>query len=266
MSIKINGTEIGSSIELDNTDLSEIVFNGVSVWKSFPEWDTRGLEYNSWDTIQKYIQAGLFSTVASVGQTKSFKINGKTYNAEVVAINDGSGSAGAWYPNRTVDFITKELYQTTYRYNSSNDNTGGFPSSEIKNTLNNTIYPLLPSDLKSVIIDKSHSYQSGYSIGSYGAWQSAMTTLSTKLWFPTNYEIFGTTDRYAPGEDYTNNKAYTLASKLKKIVNGSSYNIWWSSSPYSYSKAAMRAVGTDGNLYTNPCSDVGGVPICFRIG
>lgn len=38
MSIKVNGTEIGSSIKLNNTDLSEIIFNGVSVWKSEPPY------------------------------------------------------------------------------------------------------------------------------------------------------------------------------------------------------------------------------------
>lgn len=34
MSIKVNETDIGSSIKLNNTDLSEIIFNGNSIWKS----------------------------------------------------------------------------------------------------------------------------------------------------------------------------------------------------------------------------------------
>lgn len=34
MSIKINGTELGNQISLNNTNLSEIKLNGTSVWKS----------------------------------------------------------------------------------------------------------------------------------------------------------------------------------------------------------------------------------------
>ena len=38
MSIVLNETEIGSEITLNNTDLSEIIFNGVSVWTAEPPY------------------------------------------------------------------------------------------------------------------------------------------------------------------------------------------------------------------------------------
>ena len=221
------------------------------------------LESATWGQIQQVIQAGTFGQIFALGDTKSFQVNNKTYTAEVVAINDGTGSAGSWYPNKTVDFICKELYETTYRYNSSNNNSGGFPSSEIKNTLNNTIYPLLPTDLKNVIIDKSHSYQSG----SYSSsWSSQMTTIATKLWLPTVYEIGGTTQTYAPGETSSNNKAYTLASKIKNLNGASSATSWWLGSPHSGNGATFWSVGTDGYLGNLGASSTRGVPVCFRIG
>lgn len=260
MSIKVNGTDIGSSIKLNNTDLSEIIFNGVSVWKSLPA----SLEDATWAEIKAAIQNGTFSQFASVGDTKTFKINNKTYHAEVVAINDGTGSAGSWYPDKTVDFICKELYETKYRYNLSAQNQGGFPNSELKNTLNNTIYPLLPSDLKDVVIDKSHSYQSGSHNGSY--WSSQLTTLATKLWLPTAYEISGTTQTYAPGESTSNNKKYTLASKIKKLNGESSASEWWLGSPWTTYSDNFWYVGTNGSLSGNRAYSVYGVPICFRIG
>ena len=218
------------------------------------------IEDVSWEYVSNAIKNGTFSSLASVGDTKSFVMNGKTYHAEVVSINDGTGSAGSWYPNKTVDFICKELYETTYQYNSSATNTGGFPSSALRGTLVNTLYPLLPSDLKDVIIAKSHSYITSTS--------GAMGTDSTNLWLPTHYEIAGTTDTSAPGETSSNNKAYTLASKIKYLNGQSSANYWWLGSLNSYTSAAFWTVSGAGSpAFLNAGSNVtSGVPICFRIG
>lgn len=225
------------------------------------------LEDATWQQISGTIADGTFSQYASVGDTKSFEIGGKTYHAEVVAINDGTGDAAQWYPNKTVDFICTELYETEYRYNSSVDNSGGFPSSEIKNTLNNTIYPLLPTDLKNVIIDKSHSYQAGsYSNSS---WSSQMSTLATKLWLPTYYEIDGATATYVVGETSSNNKAYTFASKIK-MQNGQTSAInWWTGSPYCGNSSSVWRMAPTGTYFNGSgygTASLSGVPICFRIG
>ena len=222
------------------------------------------LENASWDYISDSIKSGTFSNLASVGDTKSFVMNGKTYHAEVVAINDGTGSAASWYPNKTVDFICKELYETKYSYNATDTNVGGFPSSEIKTTLNNTIYPLLPSDLKDVITAKSHSYQAGRWSG--GSWSSSMVTSADNLWLPTYYEIAGTTASYAAGETSSNNKPYTLVSTVKNIVGGSASS-WWLGSPSSGSSGNFwYAHRSDGFGSNGNASLTLGLPLCFRIG
>ena len=246
---------------LSNGTLSETVLLNIG---DFQEVNLPVLTFETatWQQVQEFIQAGNFSQLASIGDTKTFVINNKTYTAEVVAINDGTGDAASWYPANTVDFITKELYETTYRYNATNTNTGGFPSSEVKTTLNSTIYPLLPTDLKDVITEKSHSYQAG----SYSSsWSSSMVTSSDKLWLPTYYEIAGATNQYASGETSSNNKAYTLASKIKNIVGGSAGS-WWLGSPRSNNGTAFWGVNTDGTFGTNAASYTHGVPVCFRIG
>ena len=246
---------------LSNGTLSETVLLNIG---DFQEVNLPVLTFETatWQQVQEFIQAGNFSQLASIGDTKTFQVNNKTYHAEVVAINDGTGDAASWYPANTVDFITKELYETTYRYNATNANTGGFPSSEVKTTLNSTIYPLLPTDLKDVITEKSHSYQAG----SYSSsWSSSMVTSSDKLWLPTYYEIAGATNQYASGETSSNNKAYTLASKIKNIVGGSAY-YWWMGSPYSSSSINFWSVYTGGNFNSSSASSALGVPVCFRIG
>ena len=246
---------------LSNGTLSETVLLNIG---DFQEVNLPVLTFETatWQQVQEFIQAGNFSQLASIGDTKTFQVNNKTYHAEVVAINDGTGDAASWYPANTVDFITKELYETTYRYNATNTNTGGFPSSEVKTTLNSTIYPLLPTDLKDVITEKSHSYQAG----SYSSsWSSSMVTSSDKLWLPTYYEIAGATNQYASGETSSNNKAYTLASKIKNIVGGSAAT-WWLGSPSSSTGTIFWLVYTDGNFNYYYASNTYGVPVCFRIG
>ncbi len=220
------------------------------------------LDEVSWADIQTLIQENKFADYFSVGATKTFTINGKTYTAEVVSINDGTGAASQWYPEKTVDFITKELYETKYRYNATNNNSGGFPSSEIKTTLNSTIYPLLPSDLKSVITAKSHSYQAG----SYSSsWSSSMVTSSDNLWLPTYYEIAGGSAQYVEGENVNNNKPYILDSKIKMVNGESSASMWWLGSPYSSTSGNFWRVSTGGGFTTNGASITSGVPLCFRI-
>ena len=221
------------------------------------------LDEVSWADIQTLIQENKFADYFSVGATKTFIVNGKTYTAEVVSINDGTGAASQWYPEKTVDFIAKELYETKYRYNATNNNSGGFPSSEIKTTLNSTIYPLLPSDLKSVITAKSHSYQAG----SYSSsWSSSMVTSSDNLWLPTYYEIAGGSAQYVEGENVNNNKPYILDSKIKMVNGESSASFWWLGSPHSHSSNAFWSVYTGGGFGTLGASGTFGVPLCFRIG
>ena len=221
------------------------------------------LDEVSWADIQTLIQENKFADYFSVGATKTFIVNGKTYTAEVVSINDGTGAASQWYPEKTVDFIAKELYETKYRYNATNNNSGGFPSSEIKTTLNSTIYPLLPSDLKSVITAKSHSYQAG----SYSSsWSSSMVTSSDNLWLPTYYEIAGGSAQYVEGENVNNNKPYILDSKIKMVNGESSASLWWLGSPYSSNSTVFWRVNTGGGFDYCTASTAFGVPLCFRIG
>lgn len=218
------------------------------------------LDDASWSFIQRLIADGDFATYYAVGDTKTFQINNKTYTAEVVAINGGTGSAGSWYPANTVDFICKELYETAQQYNSTATNSGGFPSSALKNTLVNMIYPLLPSDLKDVIIAKSHSYN----IDRNGT----MSTDSTKLWLPTYYEMTGyTSDTEAKGESSSNNKRYTLASKIKNRNGQTSANTWWLGTLRSNGSSEFVIVSTSGTVGGGYSATTKySVPICFRIG
>lgn len=246
-----------------------VTYNGLSTSfdivcsSSLPDWDSRGLNYNSWDTISKYTKECGLGIVASVGETKSFTVSGSTLNAEIVSINDGTGDAGQWYPNKTVDFISTRCY-TSSTYNSGlNTNEGGFPGSSLKNYLNNSIYSSLSSDLKDIIIEKSHSYN----IDGNGT----MSTDATKIWLPTLYEIIGQNEImgetvFSPGETAYNNKIY-ISNNVDKGNYWWTASIWTSEDPYYNGKGFYNIgpgnggwvnAGFSGNYYY--------FPICFRIG
>ena len=258
----------GTVLNEEKTYTVTVTYNGISTsfdvrCSSLAPWDNRGLDYNSWDTIQQYIQAGELARVANVGETKSFVVNNKTYNAEIVSINDGTGDAGQWYPDKTVDFITKELYDNAYRYNSTQTNAGGFPNSALRGTLENTIYPLLPSDLKDVIVNKVHAYVSN---------SDGTTTIdSTKLWLPTQYEMSGSSIDNALGETSLNNKKYNLAFVYKSQTKYGSYYRWWLASPSTNETKCFWIVTQEGYIYNYGDTNTNGatkeyyVPICFRI-
>lgn len=213
------------------------------------------LESATWAEISKSIEDGTLTQYAHIGDTKSFEMNGKTYHAEIVSINDGTGDAGQWYPDKTVDFICTELYETAYPYYTEQAAVGGFPNTELKETLVSTLYPLLPLDLKDVIVGKTHAYNTG----------GGTNTDTTDLWLPTHYEITGSIDTFAPEETALNNKAYTLTSKIKNLNGQSSAIAWWLGSTTNMYAYYWKVVA-NGNLTQDDGYLTLGVPICFRIG
>ena len=80
------------------------------------------LEDATWAQIQAAAQNGTLSQFASVGDTKSITFGGYTYHMQLVSINDGTGTAGTYYPNGTADFIAVELLPNGHVINTTNTN------------------------------------------------------------------------------------------------------------------------------------------------
>lgn len=72
---------------------------------------------------------------------------------------------------------------TGYRYNSTNTNTGGFNSSELKTTLTTTIYNALPSALRAACLDM-YTYEST---------KSSNARYTRKIKLPNEKQAFGST-------------------------------------------------------------------------
>lgn len=220
------------------------------------------LERSTWAEIQAAAQNGTLSQFANEGDTKTITIGNYTYHMQLVSINDGTGTAGTYYPNHTADFIAVELLPNTHAMNTTGTNVGGWNDCSMRTYLNSTIYPTLPSDLINVIVEKTHMRTAGNKSTSY-------VSASDKLWLPTEWEMFGTSTN--GGESATYNKHYSIfssnSSRIKKRVNStSSGTYWWESSPVTTGDAPFCTVNSSGTADIGYANTTLSVALCFRIG
>ena len=211
------------------------------------------LAENSWAQIAAVAAAGNAENYWKVGDELDVVVNGETLTFQIYGFNHdnltGGGKAG-------ITFGMKNLMAETRQMNSTNTNAGGFTGSAMYSWLENTVFPALPEDLRSLIkaVDKKTSA---------GSQSTTINTNSMKLFLfsPVENGLRTETDVYKDeGETYpifTDN-----ASRIKKLANGAgSANWWWERSPivaYSY---GFCFVNSNGGANTNVASYSGGV--CF---
>ena len=253
----------GTQLTTLGTITVDVDYHGVST--SFnvtcTSWDSNTMANNSWAAIQEHIAAGTLPA-SFVGQTKPITMGGNTYNLQLARINDGTGTAGTYYPNHTADFISVELMPDTRNMNSTNTNVGGWKQCAMRTYLTDTVYPALPDDLKAVIIDKTHMYTQGNQSTSF-------ESVSDKLWLPTEWECFGSAT-YG-GESATYNVHYSAifpdaASRQKTRIGQTSANHWWESSPHVSSATRFCYVYSNGDANNTYASTAFGVVLGLRIG
>ena len=248
--IELESESNGSS---SNADYANIAFNDLT-----------------WEQIATLSDSNEFLNYYEVGATKTFEYAGNTYTAEVIGVNT--------YNNGELTFLTKELLPTQYGMNSTNTNVGGWPSSQLRTTLNSTIYNGLPEDLKNVITPKTLKYET--SNGNVN--NITMVSATDNLWLPTQYELIGNWIKSQTSNDYWNKMgkatsahqkiydAYTDITNYQdsafiKTLNGSA-NIWWLASPYLDNTSDFSYVNTGGRARGNYfASTLRGVPLGFVI-
>jgi hypothetical protein len=182
------------------------------------------------------------------GSTKTFETDSSVIGARVkVRIigvcqdvkSDGTGQAG-------LTFQTTHALATPHEMNASDDNTGGWGSSSMRTWLNDTVYGMLPSDLRSSIVSVEKYYGDTRGSGS-----SSTASTSDKLFLPSLRELYVYSDdsypcytcegtgpshdqqyQYYAYEGVTRSNLSLLAS-MYLDYNGNtpgSYTSWWSRS------------------------------------
>lgn len=259
----LSATKVQGAIDEINDNLTWYIQNG---WLPVrPSGDVpANMEDCSWPMLQQLAAAGTLGNYYSVGDTKTLELSGgERVVMELASINDGEGTAGAYYPRGTADFISKDCMLTTRQMNVSNTNSGGWTSCKLRTDLNNVVYDLLPQAVKDAIVEKTHK-------SSAGGQSTTLVEHSDKLWLPTAWEIFGSVTNAAGTENGNVNKHYAVfdsaGDRIKHLGTGGSATYWWECSPYVSESLHFCSVNASGGTGYNGASNSLGVPLCFRIG
>lgn len=207
---------------------------------------------DSWSEIFANESNGTYSTKYSLGDTKKITINNNDYYAQIVAmdvdpLSDNSGNA-------KITWILKELYADTHRMNATATNANGWPNTEMRSWLNDTVLPLIPSDVRTAIKEVTKT--------SYDKTTSTDVTSNDKLWIPSAREVF-TNSSYgyeSSGPTYT----AIFSSTSTRIKYGStSANFWWLRSAYSNNTSSFQSVYDNGNSDSRTANSAYGVDLGF---
>lgn len=204
-------------------------------------------------------------------------VDGNTFNMHVAGIFHSGFS-------RYVSFISNKLFpeDIVWNANGSNnahiasdlgiENTNPFINSDLNKWLKDVLYNKLPEKLKRVIWPHSMNEGSRYAVsGQDDMIDDFLYTLSSsRLWVPSEYEVFGST--------ISGTKKWSVGSRprqfpiffryprffYKSSTDNKHYN-WWLRTPESGNSTKICAIDNYGNIAQLDASSKARVPICFDV-
>lgn len=244
----------------------------VSTYKANSSWGDYGIfpisEYpktdfcsitDTWAQIAAAESDGTYNTKYSVGDTKSFTIDGDTYIAQIAAFDadalaNGTGNAKITW------LLYKKHLADTQKMNTSNTTTGGWASCALRAYLRDTIYPSIQSEVRGMIKEVTKTY---YDYAS----TSTLSTTDT-VWIPSLREVNGTSSGSyvieSSGPIYSGlfptNGNGSQTARVKYNASGSA-NLWWLRS--AYSATYFDCVNGNGNISNYSATYTYGVVLGF---
>ena len=230
---------------------------------------------NSWTAIKAVCQAGAIPSTWAVGDTKEITgKDGNTYHIRLVDKQSGryNYSNSTLTTNAVFEFV--ELPNITSVYNISSTNSGGFASSQLRLNLNgltgyqsgkNFMTDIIPDDLAAVLEEVDIVTSTG------GSSFTGTSTSANKL-FVGNYINYATstTAQYTAEDalgqfDYyqgLSNGSQTLRKKAL-VTSSTSYQYYWTGSPYAGNTTYVRYVDYNGSMNYNNAYNTYYVAPCF---
>lgn len=219
---------------------------------------------NSWATIKAVCQAGAIPASWAVGDTKT--ITGKDNNTYHIRLADKQAnrydySNSALKTHAVFEFVELPNIQTVW--NTSNTNIGGFADSQLRKNLNgltgvqsgkNYLTAIIPDDLAGLLEEVNIVTATTGS-----SWDSSkVSTSANKLFVPTYINVSSTTtpQYVAEGTLWDYYRTHTGSNDRKKalVTNLTSYQYYWTASPYSGNSNYVNLVNSIGNMYSNNAS------------
>ena len=209
-------------------------YRSDSLWSSYPiasldDYPTSDYStiYDDWGTIVSNAQAGTASY--KVGKTKLLDLGAEGRVYARVAKCDSSG----------ITFVTvrplKSTYQMSPAYEAGVQGTGalgGWEHSEMRTYLNETVFAMLPQELRSAIKTVT-KYSGNYVADSTSIVKDGCVT-DDKLWLLSVQEVYGTTNYETLGESYSS--IFTGPASRVMYTESGEEIAWWLRSPNSLTR------------------------------
>jgi hypothetical protein len=210
---------------------------------------------DSWEEIIAAGEDGTYIDKYKIGDTKELDLGEEgVIEMELVAFDedelaDGSGKA-------PMTWIAKNLLNTEHVMNEERTNAGGWPASDMRVWLRESIFPMFPETVRLNICEvKKYTTNSGT-----GGLISSLDT----IWIPSRREMFGADNAYEDeGPEYLT--AFPDdASRKKQHIGVSEPSRWWLRSASSYDDGSFYIVNYDGSSWYNyDFLNVNGVVVGF---
>lgn len=208
---------------------------------------------NTWEQIISACESGSVPDTWVVGDQKTMTINGVDYAIDIIGKNhdtyaDGSGTA-------PLTFQLHDCYGTKYGMNSSNTNSGGWSSCNMRTTTLPAILALMPSEVQSAIKEVSKKT-------SAGSQSTTINTTADKLFLLSEVEVLGSSANKSVSGEGTQYEYYSAGNSKVKNLNGSA-NYWWERSPRSTNSTYFCLVSQTGGSSAVSASGNYGVSFAF---
>ena len=215
------------------------------------------------ETSVIYLDNGDIHRKVSIGDQVTLSLNGTNHYFDIIGFNHDTLTDTAAYGEETatgkagITFQMHDLFATPYKMNSTNTNSGGWKSSDMRTSTMATMKGYMPAAWQAAI--KPVNKASGLGGGS----SSGTETVSDSCFLLAEIEIFGST-KYSVSGEGTQYAYYKAGNSARKNKGGSAYS-WWERSPYSGFSRNFCIVDSGGNKYINDASYSRGAAFGFCV-
>lgn len=155
-----------------------------------------------------------------------------------------------------VRFETKDFIGDTVSWNEDDTNKGGYPESNVKKYIDDTIWGLLPEDLRNVISETVRKWKDK---------DGNEDTYTAKLFLPAASEVFDEDCCYGDKGLYEQLEYYKSRRNRIRVDEDGDTCHWWLASVRSGDSTRACSVSGNGAADSWHASYENRVPVCFQI-
>ena len=276
-----NGRKVAdmTSVTAANATDNMIIHDGSGM-KKISYWNVVSQEPReitlTWDEISTKTKKGDFSGLR-IGDYKTVTLTtGEVVIMEIAGIDPYFGS-GDQESGHHILWVSRDCLATTYQMRSDNTNNGTsaepnpYRASALFSTLQNTIFPTVPAEIRAHVIEMRGLLETRYSasgtLNNSGGWSWYSRGKAILL---TPIEVFGTAGWGESG--WSNGGGVNVhlplfagSSKhfIKRKGNGGERVGWWLAAASARESTYFNSVGGDGAGTVSNASTYIGVPLSF---